>query len=140
MNTKKAQHVAAQCARLIMQEMGPEIARHGSPMKNAVISFLRRKLPPHGGRPRSRELDQAEEMKAKGWGLARIVAEMRPNFWGLPKAEQFALKEWLRRGLQQRRARKLRAALTAPTNGSDIERPAEARASQATIGHEDQDA
>jgi hypothetical protein len=97
-------------------------------------------LPPYGGRPRSRELDQAEELRAKAWGLARIAAELRPNYWSMPKAEQRALVDWLRRGLQQRRARKRRAALKPPTNAAEVERPVEGEEPQANIGHEAQDA
>lgn len=140
MNVRKVKQVAAACARLVMKELRREFAKDGKATKKALVSFLRRELPPSGGRPRNRELDRAQKLRAQGCGFEEIAAKLRPGFYKLAKSEQRLLKDSLMRGLQRRRATKRSAGKGRPINTPEDKGSTSGEEGQANIGHEAQDA
>ena len=141
MNAQKLNDLAVRIAKEIEAEFGPDLRAEGSRAKQRIVNSIKRKLILRIGRPRSARLDQAEALRAKGLGYAQIAATLHPNFWKLPKGEQFWLKEAIRAAIgQRRRARKKAATRTPPIIGeTEIEASAD-REPETSMGHEDQDA
>lgn len=137
---KKLRDVADRAARLIRAGFGRELKQGGAAAKQALMRAIAKRLPLPCGRPRDEMLDEIMRRQQPGRGYRQILGMVVPRFYLLPDAEQRSLITWASAAIRKRKARQKAKAKDALTNAPKISDSIETPPSEASIGHEDQDA
>jgi hypothetical protein len=80
--------------------------QRSSAFKKAVLRGLGKLLPPHWGRPKDPELDEAERLRAEGLTFGQIARQLRPEYETWTGPQRFEYRTRLMKGVSNRTRRR----------------------------------